>query len=188
MKRRLLNLMTALSLVLCLAMVALWVRSHWRADIGSWAAQTYETYQEMSAWRLERWMIISSRGEVEFIHTDHYVGRGRRTEAGFIYRNRPADENARAYDPRLSRRLGFEMKSWDANQIVRVPHGLLVAGFAALPVWRAYGVRKRRCRARSGLCSACGYDLRATPGKCPECGTASSGRVAPPPGGVAAAR
>ena len=51
-----------------------------------------------------------------------------------------------------------------------VPHWLIAALPVLLPVVAAVRQQRQRKRCRLGLCPACGYDLRATPDRCPECG------------------
>ena len=61
--------------------------------------------------------------------------------------------------------------SW--SLFVRYWVALTAFGVAPLAAAIRYGVRaaKRRRRGKSS-CRVCGYDLRATPDRCPECGTA----------------
>jgi hypothetical protein len=47
--------------------------------------------------------------------------------------------------------------------------GILIVTAEAVIAWRVSIVINNR-RLRDGLCSHCGYDLRATPDRCPECG------------------
>jgi hypothetical protein len=56
--------------------------------------------------------------------------------------------------------------------------GIIVGGMAIIAGLAAIKDRKNRLtlkRQSRGLCLVCGYDLRASPVRCPECGTEISG-------------
>jgi hypothetical protein len=53
---------------------------------------------------------------------------------------------------------------------LEVPAWSLFLLTLVLPLWQAVSGYRRFRAVRHGCCARCGYDLRATPGRCPECG------------------
>jgi hypothetical protein len=69
--------------------------------------------------------------------------------------------------------LGLEYGRFNSGWNLWVPWWLPTALFCVAPAlwsWRAW---RRVKRPRTSLCPVCGYDLRASPERCPECGRAN---------------
>jgi len=69
----------------------------------------------------------------------------------------------RPLDPRVSRGRAEGAR-------VIAPVWLIVLGLVGFEAMIRYPYLKRVLRKRQGRCTGCGYDLRASPGCCPECG------------------
>jgi hypothetical protein len=65
--------------------------------------------------------------------------------------------------PRTYRRSG-------TSTLIRCPHWLAVVVLTVISVLAVGPITRRRLRAKRFQCLLCGYDLRATPDRCPECG------------------
>ena len=66
-----------------------------------------------------------------------------------------------------SLQTGMHERWW----LVSVPHLLPLAAMAIWPAMRVRSALRRRRWRRHGRCALCGYDLRASVERCPECGT-----------------
>jgi hypothetical protein len=183
-RRRLFNLAAAVSLVLLLACAALWVRSYFVHD--------YLVRNREVAWhfwsapgRVEAWVIWwrdSTSGVMPGMPEwpkDEHFRYSQPSPAGLPKPAGPGIPGVTHY----GRGLGFEFERdvpvvpaprgrtyvGTPAILVVVPHWFLM--LLSLPLPALWLVRFRRSRRqRQGLCASCGYDLRATPDRCPECG------------------
>lgn len=148
-----LGLLSALAAV---GLCWLWARSD-RPDVLN--------YTSASQWNL---IITSGHGTVDILVIPHWPG-----EPGhFIITGRPNNVwYATRYGPRY---LGFGagVKAGQyPGRFVNIPHWFLVSLFSVPPLWCAWRFWKRLREIPAGHCRNCGYDLRASPERCPECGT-----------------
>jgi hypothetical protein len=188
MLRRLYTVLSFLSLLLCVVVVFACFSSYFAfAPFGQyWETRYWETCLAggESTYRNGGW--LAKDGSL------HFVGSGRKYEPAspiaYWSRRRSGVDPAPGLQLEPTR-FGFanfhRASSWgqgagtnfqrvtDTNTQLSFPLWMLALLLALPTVGRLVaGARRRKRRAR-GLCPSCGYDLRATPGRCPECGAAS---------------
>jgi hypothetical protein len=152
--RRLATLAAVASLGLCVATVALWVRSRYVIDHVTWRVAKQRS---LVAALNSNCIYIGWRRELtpRRIGIEHASGR----VSGPILPV-PAEN-------RVVEFAGFGCYSHPSGAQVRIP---LAAPVVIGLIGATYCSRRAaRCR-EPGKCAACGYDLRATPDRCPECG------------------
>ena len=194
--RRLFTLCSAVSLLLCVAVCVLWVLS-------------YTVRPEFSHVGFHRRVVALHDGSIQFYWLKRFTlvvsnpyggpvaGPGeplpyRVDPPGWGYASRPAfhlppasravlarplaDFSAGAVPlPGVIRGGGYEVSLWPLAALAAI----LPA--ARLAQARRFAAARRRAL---GLCPTCGYDLRATPGRFPECGTAAATAAAVKPPAV----
>jgi len=175
--RRAFNLTAAVSAALCVTTCVLWARSFRSCD--SFEAGAGLTYWEIDSYHGE----IGFRWETDASTDIARIWRERR-DGPLSWHSWPASLAGPLATEDQWGVPGFGGHNYELSHMFVVSSGQaithsrllvapawFVAAVFAVPglVWLRRVRARRRC-VRPGLCPSCGYDLRATPDRCPECG------------------
>jgi hypothetical protein len=189
------------SLLLCAVTVVLWVRCYWVAEglqwlesgplkarviavkcdrgvvaVGSYSAATSDSVVEPIAWKLgianvPEGLSIGDRYPMPLPGKGLTPGRQFSGLFGFHWYS---DEWWERFPSNGSPGPTVLVH----RQVLTMPCWFLFGVAAITPAYRVRAWlrgRKARRRVRAGLCRRCGYDLRGTPERCPECNTGTEG-------------
>jgi hypothetical protein len=168
LRSRLFKLASVLSLVLCAATISLWTSDYEYLDYITWPDEPV-TRVRFVASSYDRTLYL---GIITPQQDNPEVSR---RKWGFAYIHTRASTPA----ARRIRRIGNV-------RMVGGPLWVFVLMTAVLPAWHVIAAHHARRLSKRGLCASCGYDLRATPERCPECGTPATQAKPQPAEGAAA--
>jgi hypothetical protein len=177
MRSRLLNFAAIASLLLLVAAGTMWARSR---RMWEWAAH------QTDSGRL--YTVTSRFGALDLDVTDGWrAGTFRPLELHsdsilIDHLDAPSEWSALGFGVnRRAQTVGVQ-GGWSApssGTSLIVPYWSLCVAAPATPAAVARSRMRRWRRRRSGRCVECGYDLRGTPERCPECGAARGGALIP---------
>jgi hypothetical protein len=196
MIRRLLNIAFVLSLLLVPAILALWIVSYFPSKSLSYSvirpAATEAPPIGVVGWPVRAHevrihSIAVVRGRLRFIVGTEWLGppgSAYQTSRLLDPTNSPTTDDFLGvtdsalpdltYDSDLRYPSPVNVKLntfFDGNWLLVIPLWFIAGILAILPVKRFVGYRKRVRQLAIGHCRVCGYDLRASKERCPECGT-----------------
>ena len=195
MKRRIFNLLAAVSMVMCVATSALRVREFFVVD--EWDSKLYIPSASLRPLRgvFKEKSILAEEGWLVATHSTTLLPGSpwspQPVDGTWVHYTAAADSQA-THPPSWTRPWARKLLvTWDRstgkppNSSSRVRPGRIEMGVRLVPVIAVSSLlpmvwilqRFRTVRAATlGRCPKCGYDLRATPDRCPECGTAAESR------------
>ena len=168
------------SLLLCVAVLALWMRSMSTSDSWFCSGETSQHRVWVREGRIVWERITPSQVKPGYSHSAISVDDVSVSIAEDWLRADFGNQRPAAFDYSRRVRPGSLFIAPVSRTIAVFPvwaiAALCGAPAAMFVLSRLYRV-SRRLR-RRGTCVHCGYDLRATPARCPECGTTAQGQAA----------